>query len=377
MVNVESLLYSHYMHMCTHLYHTHTQDTPTSPPPLKSKKNGDKKKPTHHHLQPLPHISWKIGQPAPNSLTALRGSAVVHCNRAYFSLMRKIFCFTLTTSKWFMLPECTQSCFGLTVVQDQLVAVGGYVDDDHTVTTNTLTGLTPAKIWDDILPPMATKRASPAVVATPTHLVVAGGKVCPPLFSEEGLSAVEVLDLDQLQWTMAAGCCLPKSLERPLMVLHEEQLFIGDLNSNSMHTCHLTALLQEAQTSATAKPSSSSSSKQTKKSSKKSEKQKPLWRKTANFVQDGGAALIVLGSHILAIGGRYSNHNKPSGAILSYNKETNSWKEVGQLPRPVWDPLVTYVPGSKLLLVVGGCSSTSQYSVGIDVGKLSNEESQT
>ncbi len=295
--------------------------------------------------------------------------------------MNLVYSYTLSTNKWIMLPECTQSCFAMAIVQEKLVAVGGYVGKKKTdaTTTNTLVGLTPVKVWDDILPPMPTKRASPAVAVTSKQLIVIGGKISPPFVLDGGLNTVEVLDLTFLQWTTA--CPLPNMIDYPQMVLCEKSFYVSNINDRTVCMCSEADLIRSSKQNRPnnpttpkpvpvlpPKPSSSNKGPPSVPSKPPASTTETIWKRIADFHLSGGVTMIAMGGKLLAMGGHDREHH-PNGVISHYDRHSNSWKVVSQLFTPRWGALAAILPG-KRLLIIGGHTSTSESCDTTDIGKL-------
>ena len=117
-------------------------------------------------------LTWRQGQPAPKSMGSYYGTAVVHGSTAYFSTFYDVYSYTVPENKWTELPQCEYGSFAMAVINDTLATIGGR--DRQERATNTLLSLSGSS-WEEVLPPMPTKRVDPAAANTPTHLVVAGG----------------------------------------------------------------------------------------------------------------------------------------------------------------------------------------------------------
>ena len=73
-----------------------------------------------------------------------------------------------------------------------------------------------------------------------------------------------------------------------------------------------------------------------------------------------GASLATLRGHVLAIGGRKKGHygSEASGAIHCYDRSTDSWSVIGEMPTPRSDSLVAVLSNGELI-VVGGYETDS------------------
>ena len=266
----------------------------------------------------------------------VRGAAVSLGNVAYFSASKNVYSFELP-DKWTKLQQCPYIYFGLAVINEQLTTIGGMKESWNS--TNILLSLKhdqSGSEWKQFLPPMPTARAYPAIVTTPTHLVVVGGitsLVC---------STVEVMDIETHQWSTASG--LPV-LGYPKMTLCDEHLYLADDN-NTLFSCSMEGLLQ---------------------SFTDSRNGGSVWTRLANIPVSYTSSLVTLGGHVLAITSKDCNC-RLTGAIHCYNKATNSWSIIGEMPTPRYYVLTAVLPTNKLV-VVGGktiwkrCTDTEIWEV--------------
>ena len=231
------------------------------------------------------------------------GSAIVHNKIVYVSQGHSIYAYT--QNKWTAKTPSDYKDFSMAVVYDRLTTIGGWrgptsagftsppIDElfslagdlensqlkslgagtsasmPHTIGSffqNLLWDETPksrrdvrsqivvlpdsSMKWEQILPRMLTARVRPAVVATSTHLVVAGGRTTTSLLSDaeqpeeellyEPLTEVEVLNLEPLgYWSRASS--LPLALHGPHMTLCSESLYISA--NHVVFSCPLDKLL--------------------------------------------------------------------------------------------------------------------------------------
>ena len=183
--------------------------------------------------------------------------------------------------------------------------------------------------WEELLPPMPTARRYSAAVTTPTHLIVAGGETD---FFYDGLSVVETLDINTLQWSSVSS--LPEAWVAPNMTLCKGQLYLS--KHSKIFSCSVEKLLKSR------KPAST--------------KRSDVWTKLADILVPYYASLATLRGQVLAIGGR-DQRGTPTGAIHKYNRSTNSWSVIGKMPTPHIRPLVAVLPSHELI-VVGGFGNT-------------------
>ena len=249
--------------------------------------------------------------------------AVVHGNTAYFSHGYNVYSYTLSQDKWTQLKECEYQSFSMAVVNNQLTTIGGR--PEFSIATNTVLCLSRSGKWEELLPPMPTPRAYSAAVTTPTYLIVAGGSF------GGALSVVETLDTNTLQWSSVSSS--PKPLMYPNMTLCNGLLYLSE--HNKIFSCSVEKLLKSTEANCS------------------------LWNQLADIPVPYWTSLTTMRGRVITIGG--SDHESwgttytPSGAIHQYNRSTNSWSVVGEMPTPRVGPLVAVLPSHELI-VVGGCN---------------------
>ena len=237
-----------------------------------------------------------------------------------------MYSYTLSQDKWTKLKQCEYERFSMAVVNNQLTTIGG--QHGFTVTFNLLclSKSSSEMKWEELLPPMPTPRIWPAAVTTPTHLIVAGGRQ-----RDDALSVVETLDTNTLQWSSVSR--LPEALGAPNMTLCNEQLYLSELGK--IFSCSVEELLKSR------KPASTNSS-------------GSVWIKLVNIPVPYWARLTALRGQVLAIGGSDQlGGGTPTGAIHQYNRSTNSWSVIGEMPTSRASPLLAVLPSHELI-VVGG-----------------------
>lgn len=290
-------------------------------------------------------MTWKQVQPAPETMSSLYGAATVHGNSAYFSRGHNVYAFQIPQSRWKRIVEFPNTNFSLEVIENKLTAIGGCTRSfQSTNVLLSMIGTLFVSRYNQILPPMPTSRISPAAAATPSHLVVAGGRKSRELFGNE-LSTVEVLDIKTLQWSTASS--LPQAVRYPQMTLCSGALYLS--NTNAMFSCSVDALIDSCYLSPT---------------------NSEVWSTQANIPIQRGASLVTLRGHVLAVGGA-DDFEIPTGAIHRYNAGTDQWSVVGWVPTPRYEVLVTVLPDS-VLLVVGGSRKTTLSSCPITEAGISS-----
>ena len=287
-------------------------------------------------------LTWRQGSPAPETMSSYSGSVVTHNNTAYFSMHDKVYSYRTFQNKWNELKQCEYKDFSMAVVNNKLTTIGGSCAGVKA--TNTLLCLTGSFLsdmkWEELLPPMPTKRERAAAVTTPTHLLVAGGE---KTWCGDGLSTVEILTLNTLQWTSASN--LPVTMRNPNVTLCREHLYISE--HDEIFSCSLEHLLTSTESATTSSIDGSS-----------------VWTQLPNIPVPYWASLTTLRGHVLAVGGSDNmllNIGTPLGTIHLYNRSTDSWIMIGEMPSPRCSILVA-VLASNELVVVGGRSGKDRLS---------------
>ena len=262
-------------------------------------------------------------------MTAYWGAAVVHGNTAYFSKENIVYSYSLAKDEWTRLPPCECDRFGMAVVNDKVTTIGGR---SGVRASNTLVCLEDRGA--KLLPPMPKATIGPATVTTPTHLIVAGGRIQSNYIGDSNaLSWIQVLDTTTLQWSLASSS--PKASKYPCVSLCGERLYLS--NNCTVHSCSVEELLKSC------KPASS-----------KSSVSGSVWTKLSDIPVPHHSILTTVRGHVITIGG--SNKiwsGTPTGAIHQYNRSTNSWSVIGEMPIPRYNLLVAVLPSNELI-VVGG-----------------------
>ena len=326
-------------------------------------------------------LQWSSGQPAPKPLSLYTGSAVMDATRVYISLINQIYSYTTPTSKWIRLPECSQRYFSLALVHEQVVVIGGIQGAQRGVSEgeplNTLKSLAPNKVWDEFLPPMPTKRAFAASLTTPTHLVVAGGKDSP---ESNGLTVVEILQLESMQWTVVDP--LPTPTRHPQILLNNDHFYFSDTENNKVYTRPLHEITPLENVPVDDESDSSKAMEDSPAPSAPEEiKEKPAsklptagetsWRKISNLPTSGGTKLLSDGGLLLGFGG-HDHKFRPSKVLAGYNSDTDSWKTVGSLVVPKWGVQAVSLPGRKFM-VVGGNTSIQDATNVTDIATMTSD----
>ena len=268
-------------------------------------------------------LTWRQGRPTPDGMESLWGAAVVHGSTAYFSKEHNVYSYTVPENKWTKLPQCEYRYFAMAVINDALTTIGGWTYQFGA--TNTLLSLSGSS-WEEVLPPIPTKRIHPAAANTPTHLVVAGGQS-----TTIDLATVEVLNTKTFQWSTANS--LPEAVSFPQMTTCGGCIYLAN-SDNKVFSCSVEDLLKSTNSSDCS-----------------------VWTRLASIPTPHGSSLARLRGRVLAIGGHDGARN-PTGAIHCYDAATNSWSVVGEMPTPRSEVLTAVLPSNELVVVGGRVSFT-------------------
>ena len=245
---------------------------------------------------------------------------MVHGSTAYFSTFNKVYSYTVPENKWTKLPPWKRVDFAMAVINDALTTIGGL--DHKCATTNNLFSLSGSS-WEEVLPPMPTKREIPAAANTLTHLVVAGGSKS--FAGKEPVATVEVLNTDTLQWFTASS--LPQVLPSPQMTTCGGCIYLAS-SDNKVFSCSVEDLIKSANSSDCS-----------------------VWTRLASIPASRMSTLATRKGRVLAIGGE--DDGNPTGAIHCYDVTTNSWSVISKMPTPRCDVMTAVLPSNELV-VVGG-----------------------
>ena len=149
-------------------------------------------------------ITVEKGPPCP---TKELDSATTHGDCVYFSSRYNIYPFDASSKRWMQPIECPHCLFGLATVENELVAVGGFVIEDekeeeknrvHPTNKVLSFSLDKERTWKEKYPEMKEARVRPEVVVFGKYLIVLGGVIRDP--NLRAIKSGEVLDLEENCW---------------------------------------------------------------------------------------------------------------------------------------------------------------------------------
>ena len=277
-------------------------------------------------------------QKAPQKMS--RGSAASDANMAYFNGhgSTSIHSYDSDARKWHRVPDTPHIHFTLVVVQHMLTIVGGELSpDEATDSLLSLIGEGRNQKWLPNFPTMPTKRYDTAVVCSGHSLIIAGGSD-----GRNRLTAVEVLDTDTHQWSIASSLTHPFSLAT-ISICGERLYMLGGRSQTGLTRSVLSCSVPELLKSCKPQPLVG-------KLRTAPAKQSTVWRRVAD-VSHYYSSCATLCEQLVAVGG--CEDDKDTRAISVYNERTDSWEAMGDMPTARCWVLVA-IPNGKMM-VVGGC----------------------
>ena len=258
---------------------------------------------------------------------------------------RNILTYETTDCSWSEFRSSPHTNCALAIINDTLTTIGGggfpYTNKLYSFSAQGKCGL-----WNDVLPPMPTKRQWTAALHTGTHIIIAGGWGS----ANEALATVEVLNIQTQTWHIVDR--LPEPLYHASMVLCGEHVYIlggyDDLKkpTNTAYTCSLAALLRS-------RNSSQSCDGMTYQSTLSS----GVWKRITDLPVTDSTA-VSLYDQLLAVGGRDPDL-KSTSAVHKYNLVTKSWEIISHMSTARHLCFAVVIPDSRVL-VVGG--ETGKYA---------------
>ena len=224
--------------------------------------------------------------------------------------------YNTSSAKWACLPSYQLDSFGMTVINNQLVLVGGR---ESFVGHSKALGVWGAKSrkWMHPYPEMPTSRSLCSVAVFKEWLIVAGG-VSQGMRS---ISSVEVMNIDTKQWHTGQPTSTPWDSMKTAIV-GDMCYFMGGYTNNiisdwtdSVYCVSLPALVSQAQSRVSRKNSHSA------------------WKELRRPGVKYSVPLSISGS-LLAVGGYDSASRDDITAIHLYQPDTGEWVKVGDLPTP-------------------------------------------
>ena len=292
------------------------------------------------------------------------GVAVVLDNLVYCRTPDRVCQYNPVTDTWTVLPEIPMSSFITTVLDGQLIVVGG-IDKGSKVRPVPVDIImawdSSSQQWIQPYPPLPTALFRFGCNGYKHYLIISGGVNA----SGTSTSAVYILDTHAQQWYEAPP--LPFEGNTARTVIIGETLYITLLthgmitSSKSITSVSLPALIASA-------------------ISDKSHHDLTIWTALPDlpfYV----STLFSIGKMLVTIGGRLEGSpssvfermklksSKLCAHIHVFNPRSNQWVKVGELPETVFDCACIMLPSGKLL-VAGGKTDTDERSHSVYVASI-------
>ena len=238
----------------------------------------------------------------------------------------KVMVYDIHSGEWATLPRYKTCFFGMAVIDNQLVLVGG-VEVGEVKSKVLGAWRAESKEWVHPYPDMPTARFLCSAVTYKEWLVVAGGN------SEKGkyLASVEVMNTSNKQWSTAPPLPVGWTMMKAAIVgdmCYFMGGFISDATTKKAFSMSLQALLN---------PKSSS------------ERDRQIWKEISELNVTSSTPLSISGS-LFALGGEKDDKTT---TIQLYQPETGKWLKVGDLPHPR-SLCTSAMINDREMMVVGG-----------------------
>ena len=234
------------------------------------------------------------------------------------------------SGKWGRLPPYRLGYFAMTMINNQLVLVGG-VDKQNRWSGKLGVWRTDSKKWTHPYPDMPTARSRASAVIYDKWLIVAGGWSG----DDTPLSTVEVMNIDTKQWYTGTPT--------PTAFTYMKTAIVGDLwylmggyddndrATDKVYSVSLPVLISQVNST---------------------QRDPQIWKCISGLGLHFSAPLSISGS-LLALGGKIMGKYEATTTIHHYQPETEEWVKVGDLPAPRSKCTCTVINNGEVL-VAGG-----------------------
>ena len=247
--------------------------------------------------------------------------------------------YTIQGGQWREI-ETPVRVFGMAVVNNQLVIIGGWED-----TTDQVWVLeSDSNTWTQPFPAMPTARCWVSVVGYKRWVLAVGGDVSDEEIGYEG-RCVEVLDTVSKKWYTAAP--LPSDAQQPSLAVIQDTLYV--VWGKSAVSISIPMLISDAMSQSTASNEPGSTE----------------WQPLPDTPTYHPAITSFHGS-LLTVGA----WDSPSSTIAMYLPQTEQWLTVAQLPSPRNGCTCVVLPATGEMMVVGGWNKNRDYIKTIDICTL-------
>ena len=256
--------------------------------------------------------------------------------------------YSLQTGTWRTLPPYESWYFGMAVVNNQLVLVGGWSKSTGKVTNVLSLWDERSQTWTHPFPVMPTARQSLSVISYQKWLVTAGGEDRRGYYSNK----VELLDTLSLSRQWYEGSPLPKRCCQMSSAISGNMWYLSGEYTNAESDKHVFAVCLDVLISQAVPQSAGTTSPRT----------PSPWQTLPELPVTHSTALIIRGS-LLTVGGW------DSSAIHLYQPSRRSWVKVGDLPTQRWQCACIVLPSGEVF-VAGGRSGVNYISSVVDIATI-------
>ena len=152
----------------------------------------------------------------------------------------RLFAYHRAEDRWSELPRSLVRWFGMAQFENRLITVGGCesISSKTLMTAKVLTLSADSLLWEEIIPPMPTRRHNLSVITTATAIIAAGG--CVP--EDKVCASVEVYSAESHRWYSAESLPEPQ-YNKPFVAVGDTCYFVG---GNNCFWASLSSLVQRA-----------------------------------------------------------------------------------------------------------------------------------
>ena len=251
--------------------------------------------------------------------------------------------YNTSSAKWACLPSYQQCSFGMTVINSQLVLVGGQFPIGGYSKVLGVWGANSRK-WTHPYPEMPTARSLCSVAVFKEWLIVAGGVTDGRI----RVSSVEVMNTDTKQWHTGQPTPTPWHSMKTAIV-GDMCYFMGGFTSisdyrgtDSVYCVSLPALVSQAQSRVS-----------------RENNHQEIRGLGIKF-----SAPLSISVSLLAIGGReFSSSDYYTSAIHLYQPDTGEWVKVGDLPTPRRSCTCAMITNREILIAGGSTRFDSVHTL--------------
>lgn len=283
-------------------------------------------------------LSWSSGQHIREGM--VRGGTAYHkqTGEIYFNCPRSPYIYNYNPQKeeWARLQPPNPHLFcGLAIVQGQVVTVGGQRGPDITAALLTRGEGEGEEggCWLEQLPPMPTACFNLTTSCTgdpPAEKLLAIGGVD----TNGPVSCVQVLHVEERQWTQVAHLPHPADSLSICGVLGNQLYLMGGTNSQKVYTCYIPYLMKTTPTDT-----------------------KEVWFELPDTPTTSCTGVVVA-NQLLCVGG-YDKKGQDSNGVFHLQQETRTWKGISNMNIACNKPLLAYMASSSKLMVLGGSTKVS------------------